>query len=57
MGGGGNPTKTVYDLTVETTTGDDRWGANKDWVYLNLNDILVNSSFLNWKFNPLEVTE
>ncbi len=50
-------TKTVYDLTLETTTGDDRWGANKDWVYLNLNDVLVNSSFLNWKFNPLEVTE
>jgi len=49
--------KTVYDLKLETTTADDRWGAKKDWVYLNLDDVLVNSSFLNWKFNPLEVTE
>jgi hypothetical protein len=49
--------RTVYDLELETTTADDRWGAKKDWVYLNLDDVLVNSSFLNWKHNPLEVTE
>ncbi len=52
-----NPTKTVYDIQFETTTADDRWGAKNDWIYLNLDDVLVNSSFLNWKFNPLEVTE
>lgn len=49
--------RTVYDLEFETTTADDRWGAKKDWVYLNLDDVLVNSSFLNWNGNPLEVTE
>lgn len=49
--------RTVYDLELETTTADDRWGAKKDWVYLNLDDVLVNSSFLNWNGNPLEVTE
>ena len=52
-----NPTKTVYNIEFETTTADDRWGATNDWIYLNLDDVLVNSSFLNWKFNPLEVTE
>ena len=46
-----------YDIEFETTTADDRWGATNDWIYLNLDDVLVNSSFLNWKFNPLEVTE
>ena len=50
-------TKAVYDLELITTTADDRWGAKKDWVYLNLDDVLVNSSFLNWNGNPLEVTE
>lgn len=49
--------RTVYDLELETTTADDRWGAKKDWVYLNLDDVLVNSSFLNWNGNPLEVTK
>lgn len=48
---------TVYNIEFETTTADDRWYAHNDWIYLNLNDVIVNSSFLNWKFNPLEVTE
>ena len=51
------PKKTVYDIQLESTTADDRWYAHNDWIYLNLDDVIVNSSFLNWEFNPLEVTE
>tara|TARA_R110001592_G_scaffold59420_3_gene180348 strand:- start:92 stop:559 length:468 start_codon:yes stop_codon:yes gene_type:complete len=48
-------TASNYVMELETTTGDDRWGANHDWIYLNLDDVLANSYFLNWKDNPLEV--
>ena len=44
----------LYDLELETSTINDRWAAHNNWVYLDLNDALHKSAFLNWKYNPLE---